>query len=250
MAKTTSRTTSRTTINQPEVACEASNYSAHIEGRVGRLEGAVESLVSEVQETSKSVKLIAENLSGFRESFLGELNKDKTPQWPMIASVAGFIITIMTILGAFLGFMLTNTKDSINANTTSISQVSNRLNARSYSDGETNQWHRTVDGSLTELNKNLQREMLLINDTTTAKVANLDDKLQSEFGGINKRMESQIADIKQETNRINTWKDSVQTNRWTKEDQQHFDTALQDQLKELRTVLYHHIEVDAPKTSK
>jgi hypothetical protein len=71
------------------------DYS-YLEGRVGRVEGAIESLTHEVQETNRNVRDIINGFGRFKEDVLSHIGQATAPKWPLITS---FIMVCLTIIG-------------------------------------------------------------------------------------------------------------------------------------------------------
>lgn len=153
---------------------EQTGFNSHIEGRVGRLEGAVENLTHEVQETSKAVREIAGGIGKFREDVLGHIGTATAPKWPLIVS---FVMMALTVIG--LGGTIVS--QNISGQGAAISKLAARVDAsderdlkQAHVDGQHEAWREQADKILKDLDEKLQREMRLINDTTESRIAALD----------------------------------------------------------------------------
>lgn len=166
--------------------------AVHIEGRVGRLEGAVENLTQEVQETSKSVREIANGLGSFKESVLSHIGAATAPKWPLIFS---FVTLTLTILGLGIGLVsqsISGQSTAIAKNAAKLDQIESRELDLARQDSRNETWRETVDKKSDKLDTDLQREMRLVNETTDAK---LQETIKS-FTEQALRLQSQIDEIR------------------------------------------------------
>jgi hypothetical protein len=252
-----------------------------MQARVGRLEGAMESLAHEMETTNRSVKELVMTVGSFKEDMLKTLaaiNNPK-PNWPLIVGLGSLILTIIGIGGLFTYNTMSGVRDIINVNTIAIAQLKDEIGKTKYEEGKQSEWRIGVDNSIVRLDSSLQREMRLINDTTETKIKSLDEKLQSETKGINETLKKEVEGLISNVTDLRTWRlshaeqyatidgenkarfDSLEKDialikdkfistsntNWSKADQEHYDTILNDKLREIRDRLYTHLTSELAK---
>ena len=94
-----------------------------LESRVGRLEGAMETLTHDVQQVTKSVQHLAENMGSFEKKVLEHIGKATAPKWPLITAFAMLIIMIITLGASIIPIVMSGQRDLINSNTISIERL-------------------------------------------------------------------------------------------------------------------------------
>ena len=156
-----------------------------LDGRVWQLEGAVNSLVHEVEATSKSVKEIAFGMGQFREDVLAELSKASTPKWPLIIGIGSILFTMLGLAGTVIALIISGQRELIAINTSTIADMKKTDISSSFEDGRNSEWKHHVDREIIALDVKLQKEMNLINETANIKISGLDEKLQREMRLLN-----------------------------------------------------------------
>ena len=106
-----------------------------LESRVGRLEGAMESLTHDVQEVTRSVKHLAENMGGFRETILANIGTATAPRWPIIISIGVLIMMIVGLGGAIIPIVMSGQRESIEYNQATIEKLKEAQHIRLYQNG-------------------------------------------------------------------------------------------------------------------
>ena len=171
---------------------QQAGFNAHIEGRVGRLEGAVENLTHEVQETSKVVRDIASGLGKFKEDVLSHIGVATAPKWPLIVSFVSICLTILALGGTIVGQIMSGQSAAIAKLAIRMDTADERDLKAAHSEGKHEAWREQADKILKDLDEKLQREMRLINDTTESRIAALDKSNQTKLG----ELQTQVAAIK------------------------------------------------------
>jgi len=124
--------------------------NAHLESRVGRLEGVLDNFAQELKATGQSVREISNSLSNFEKDILGKLGTATTPKTSIIFTYATLLITIMGLCGTIVAIMISGQRDSIEtikAQQMNIQQVeaNNKLE-----DGKNMMWRELVNNFMQE----------------------------------------------------------------------------------------------------
>ena len=134
------------------------DFNVNIESRVGRVEGALETVLHEVSETSKSVREVSAGLSTFREEVLAHIGKATAPKWPLIAGVLTLVLTILTMGGGIGGMILSG----INGNVTRLDNIIARADEQAkldrFEDGKNVIWRENISKSYDEKSRELQEQ--------------------------------------------------------------------------------------------
>ena len=196
----------------------------HMDTRVGRLEGVVETLTRDVQEVAHSVGLLSSqlgevkdaisiSLGGMRDSFTSQLDivtnrltSSTKPQWQTISMYFTIGIVLLGMAGAVVGLLMSGQSNNINRLQTDISINTAQMFSNQYEKGKADAFSANVATHLANLDASLQREMRLINDTTEARIKALDDKLQIEFNLIRKNLESSITENSTQLADLRRWR--------------------------------------------
>lgn len=155
----------------------------NIETRVGRLEGAVESLASEVKQTNETVKDLAHHIMTFQDKVNSNINAASSPNWPLIVSMGSLIATIVIMGATLTAFMFSGQSERIADNRATIQHLRTTDYDAQYRHGSLDAWRENVNEELDDLDVTLQREIKLLNDFTQERIVALDNKLQHEFNG-------------------------------------------------------------------
>ena len=161
----------QTTINPPAITKyydgsggHQQDFNSHIEGRVGRLEGAVESLTHEVQETSRAVREMSNGIGLFKEDVLRHIGTATAPKWPLIVSFIMIALTIIT-LGSTL------VAKGISGQDTAISKLSERIEVKdaqeiknAFMDGEHKAWRDYIDSTVLSKTTDTQNQIIALRD--------------------------------------------------------------------------------------
>ena len=137
-----------------------------IQSRVGHLEGAVESLAHEVQETNRnlkdfsqetgrSVKELSVSMARFKDDVLGHIGKATAPKWPLIVSIGSLALTILGLGGTIVAMIMSGQSGQI-------SKLEGRLEActdkyhqqaliSSFEDGKSAAWREQVANAIAVL---------------------------------------------------------------------------------------------------
>lgn len=169
---------------------QQNEFNFQIESRVGRLEGAVESLTHEVQETSQNVRHLVASMGEFKTEISRNIGEATAPKWPLIASIGSLITTIMLLGATLIAFIFSGQSERITELKESVEDLNKHKNEMMYDRGANAEWRLTinhqfenVEDKFDDMDISLQREMRLLNETINERVTALDEKLQHEFNG-------------------------------------------------------------------
>ena len=193
-----------------------SNKQIALESRVDHLEGTMETLAQEVRTTNLNMQKISDNFSIFREDLLRRIGEITQPKWPLLLSAATLILMILGLGGTIVSLTVSGQRELIKSQEIQISKLFEVEIATKFEMAkgqirdeqlvkevaETRELSKTA---IKELDIILQREMRLLNDTLTAKIVSVDEKIQNEFKGEMRNILETIIDIKKwrlETARI------------------------------------------------
>jgi hypothetical protein len=151
-------------------ASHQQDFNSHIEGRVGRLEGAVENLTHEVQETSKVVRDIASGLGKFKEDVLGHIGQATAPKWPLIVSFVMVALTIISLGSTVVYQSMSGQSAALAKMTSRMDSFDERELRNVFLDGKHEAWRENIEKITTKLDVDLQREMRLVNENTDSKL--------------------------------------------------------------------------------
>jgi hypothetical protein len=135
-----------------------SKQNSQLDSRVGRLEGVVQTLSTEVQEITRAVRAITDSLGTFKEDVLARLGVATAPKWPLIASLVTMLLTIFGLCTTIITIVLMGQSDSIYQNRESIIRLQEKFVQIAYESGEMHSWRQSVDGSLSGLKNNFQAQ--------------------------------------------------------------------------------------------
>jgi hypothetical protein len=180
-----------------------SKTTAHLEGRVEQLEGAVSSV-------SKDLKDLSTGFNVFKEELLGKIGSMTAPKWPIISIIATFIVMVLGLSGTIVSLIMSGHQAEIQANQHDLRSLEREFSDQNIEHGQWKTWSTMVDKNLFSLDEKLQREMNLINITTESKIKGLDDKLQAEFGYSNKIHDTSTTDIKETIANLKNWRLSIE----------------------------------------
>lgn len=173
------------------------SFRHNIEGRVGRLEGAVETLVKEVEQTSSDVRMLVNRFNDFGREVSNEIGKATTPKWPLIASIGSLVTVTMMMAATLIAFIFSGQSERINDNRENIVKLVEKQEKIEYNHGRMDEWKEGVSKDIMSLDVNLQREMRLLNEIINEKVENLDKKIQHEFNNTLSHHQSDIDMLKE-----------------------------------------------------
>lgn len=131
----------------------------NIESRVGRLEGAVQSITRDVREMSHNIDRVASSLGDFKQEVVGHLGKLNSPRWPLIVSIATLVIGIFTLIGGIGAIILSGQSASVAKIEASLEKVRNESLESKYEDGKTSGWKEALVKKIEEDNKKTQEEI-------------------------------------------------------------------------------------------
>jgi len=178
------------------------NTDTHLESRVGKVEGIVQTLARDVEEIGKSIHDLTSNFSVFQENIGNKIIGAARPQWPLIISMVTLVITILAMSGSLITFVLSGHGSSISELRTVDAYIQDKMYKDQYDKGQSDAWRIHVNANMASTDAVLQREMKLVNETVEAKLMALDNKLQKEFSGYHRLMETQIDTINASLNKV------------------------------------------------
>ncbi len=117
----------------------------NVETRVGRLEGAVESLSHDIQQIGDSVKDIGSGLSTFKEEVLKGMGNAKIPNWPLIASFGTIGLTIVCLAGTLVGVVMNGHAHAIHDNKQDLNMLRGQAYEQRFIDGQLSNWKGEVE---------------------------------------------------------------------------------------------------------
>jgi hypothetical protein len=197
----------------PEKSEKTNERDRMIDTRVGRLEGVVESLTHDIQEVSQNIGMMNKELGDFRETIgnaLARMRDDSTnqlnlvtdrltqsakPQWQTISAFAALAITLLGMAGAVVALIMSGQSENVANLKRDTAVITERMFQSQYEKGKSDAFAAETSTHLTTIEKSLQREMTLMQQTTDAKVAML-DKNTSDYN-------EKIAEILKE---FRTWR--------------------------------------------
>lgn len=135
-----------------------SKQSSQLDSRVGRLEGVVQTLSTEVQEITRAVRAITDSLGTFKEDVLSRLGVATAPKWPLIASLVTMLLTIFGLCTTIITIVLMGQGDSIHQNRESIMRLQEKFVQIAYESGEMHSWRQSVEGSIGDLKSGFQAQ--------------------------------------------------------------------------------------------
>jgi len=137
------------------VAIKKENFNEHLESRVGKLEGTMETLAEGLKTTSTNVDKLINQQNQFKEEVLGKLGSLTAPKWPLILSFIMAGLTILGLVGTVMAFMMSGQRDAIETlkSQIQIAQV-NELNNK-YTDGQTSIIRENITRDITDLKNNI-----------------------------------------------------------------------------------------------
>jgi hypothetical protein len=134
---------------------QQNNTNMQLESRVGRLEGAMETLATEVKTTSENVREISKSMTGFKEEILARLGTIAAPKWPMIIGVVSLLITILGLGGTIIAMMISGQRDAIETLKNNIGAMNSCMYNERYETGQTS----VVKAQLTDNIKQLHDDV-------------------------------------------------------------------------------------------
>jgi hypothetical protein len=238
------------------------NKTADLEVRMGKLESHVEHLINQVTRTNETVSNIAGSMSDFKEQVLKKLGEATAPKWPVIVGVLIQLLTVFGLCGTMIAFSLSGQSEKISDNLFSIAELrANAYDAR-FEDGKLAAWQEEINHEINTLDVTLQREMTMINAETQAKVDGLYQRLQTEMELMIDTTKQKLATLSDTIGQIRDWKREhiaenselqgrlqaqvdillqqfhefqmyTSSNRWTREDHQHFEDLIMKRIENL-----------------
>lgn len=207
----------------------------NLEGRVGFLEGAVKTLTDDVQQVNHSVGQLGQQLNqsvttlGREIGSLRELMADKIEQVTQrmasaIESVTSrmhqetkpnwqIIIAGIALLATILIFFLSGHGGQIAELKAAQEHATEQYAKAQYEKGATDAFVKMAEARMAEFTKaikdmddKLQREMILINNATEARVKAMDEKLQMEIQGHTKTLEQECRDLREFVMDLKKWR--------------------------------------------
>ena len=127
-----------------------------LDSRVGRLEGVVETLSNEVQDTTKAVRVMAESFGNFKEDVLEKIGTATAPKWPLIASLTTMMLTVFGLCGTVVAILLSGQGELIHQNRLAIEQVHEKAIETSFNAGVMFAWKESTDKRLEHGERDLQ----------------------------------------------------------------------------------------------
>ena len=124
-----------------------------LDSRVGRLEGVVETLSNEVQDTTKAVRVMAESFGNFKEDVLERIGTATAPKWPLIASLTTMMLTVFGLCGTVVAILLSGQGELIHQNRLAIEKVHERAIEISFDAGAISAWKEAVDDKIDDIKK-------------------------------------------------------------------------------------------------
>ena len=203
---------------------KSSQESDHIDTRVGRLEGVVESLTNDIREISRNINTMGKEIGNFRETIgnaLARMRDESTnqlnavtdrlttsskPQWQTISAFVVLAITVLGMAGAVVGLMLSGQSDRITRLQNDTGAIAERMFASQYDKGKSDAFAAETSSHLSKLDTTLQREMGLMVTAADAKIVALDDKLQTELRLDRNGLEADVARIAAEIQDLRAWR--------------------------------------------
>jgi len=196
-----------------------------LESRVGKLEGAVDNLISNFShfssEITNTVNRIAENQTSFQDGVRKDLTQANAPRWPLIVGVATFVTTILALAVTVLTIILSGQSGAVAITNHNVDRLQSRLDDLRYHFGKLETQATTDAANIIELKQwrlNHTEEDSKFTGTTQTKL----DMLYDDY-----------IDFRRVTANI----------RWTKLDQQDYEKRIENQLLSLRQ------ELSCPKRS-
>lgn len=197
----------------------------HMNTRVGRLEGVVETLTRDIQEVSKAVGAVGKQVGDLKDTFADSLSKNREdfntqiehvvdrltsahkPQWQTISSFVVLAITVLGMAGAVVGLILSGQSDNLKQLQVQVAASQMAEVTKAHDDGKTEAVREYTTLAIKELKRDnenthgamdisLQREMRLLNDTIVTRIVSLDEKLQHEFGKELLNLKELVAELK------------------------------------------------------
>lgn len=131
------------------------NTNEHLESRVGKLEGTMETLAEGLRTTSTNVDKLINQQNLFKEEVLGKLGTLTAPKWPLILSFIMAGLTIFGLVGTVMAFMMSGQRDAIETLKAQIQTAQiNELNNK-YEDGKTSIIRENITNDLSSLKSSI-----------------------------------------------------------------------------------------------
>ena len=128
-----------------------------LDSRVGRLEGVVETLTNEVQDTTKAVRTMAESFGSFKEDVLDRIGAATAPKWSQIATLIIITLSIFALCGTIVTIVLSGQSDSINQNRLAIQKIHEHSLEVSFNNGVISAWKEATDDKINDIKIRVNR---------------------------------------------------------------------------------------------
>lgn len=183
-----------------------SDRGNNLDTRVGRLEGAVETLIQNEQEIARNVKDIAHAVTIFKEEILSKIGTATAPRWPLILGFATLILTVVGFSIGLLTFLLSGQSGMITENKVAVKTLSDKLYDTRYEDGRADTWRENATKTLVDLDTKLQREMSLLNEASSSRAKAVEERFQREFTIIDKALSDRVYEILSQLTDLRKWR--------------------------------------------
>lgn len=133
------------------MATKKDTSNEHLESRVGKLEGTMETLAEGLKTTSANVDKLINQQNQFKEEVLGKLGGLTAPKWPLILSFIMAGLTILGLVGTVMAFMMSGQRDAIETLKAQIQIAqANEMNNK-FEDGKTSILREKIFTDITDL---------------------------------------------------------------------------------------------------
>jgi hypothetical protein len=196
----------------------------HIESRVGKLEGILDTLIEAGKQQTHNIDLLSKDIGDMREMFANgmasirdtfsnqlekvasRLTNQTKPQWQTISAFGALVITLLGMAASIVALIMSGQNENIQGLKHEAALVSDRMFDRQYERGKSDAFIAETGTHLKTLDSTLQREMSLLNATTEAKITGLDTKLQLELELVRKNLETSILDNAAALKDVREWR--------------------------------------------
>ena len=191
-----------------------------IEVRVGKLEGAVETLAKDMSDMARNITGLGTEIGNLRSTLadkidtMGQRMADKTkPNMQAITLFVTIGLAVLGMAGSLAGVVMNNHSSQIAELKAGLDTARAQHERAQYEKGQSDAFVKMAEQRMIEnaakfrdLDDKLQREMALINNTTESKVKALDDKLQLEFNGLHKAIDVQVQAQAEQVTELRKWR--------------------------------------------
>ena len=199
--------------------------SDNIELRVGKLESAVESLAQDVKGINSAIHEISVGFNTFKEAVIERIGKVSEPRWPLIISIASLVTTMVVMGATLIAFLFSGQSAIIQNNKRDIATLQQQLIDQEFARGQFITWKENVTAELVHIGQTIE-------DIRQWKITHAQDAgyIQAEIDNLNKKYDQ----LYQEFIAFGSF---TASNRWTKEDHQHYELMIEGRLEELRNCI-------------